>query len=538
MRPFLLPATRGALALAAGLCVHAGPPGPSAAAGPPAEARAGAAPGLPDCATAPLRATGPVYYYCDCREGAERGCRPGDDANPGTSPRAPRRSLADAAERFNSMGAGGTVALCRGGAFVGRVGIANPRCRAADDSTWCEFRDYVPPWGSPGSARPRIDAGAGNAFMVWNSQGAYEGYRFWNLDVRHSARHVDGPRSFFVVNRQRHVDVCNVRGEGGSIGVETNRDTEDVTIRDSTWVHYGYQGMYLESDRLVVDGNVFVDNGDQTIDPGKGGWMHTIYVACNDAARPCRGVRIVNNHLRTNPDGDWGRCRGHMLILRGHLPGIVVENNLVEGSGPYGCGGLSLSGSFARTEIRGAVVRRNRILWGEGRTTVMQVDGCRDCVVTDNLVEHAGGPGSIGMIHPEHASTDPGSTAGPTTGTVIQNNTFRMVRGGVALQIAKEGRDFVVENNAAWTEGEVCFDVRRPTLRFAANHCRSRGGPPPGALWVDAPGGDYRPAAGGPLAGAGDPAHHSPVAVGSVRWSPADAGAPRAGTIDIGAFRR
>jgi len=266
--------------------------------------------------------------------------------------------------------------------------------------------------------------------------------------------------------------------------------------------------------------------------------MHTIYVACNDPARPCRGVVIANNHLRTDPDGAWGQCRGHMLILRGYLPGIVVENNLVEGSGVYGCGGVSLSGSFAHTEIRGAVVRRNRIVWGKGRTTLLQVDGCQDCVVSDNLLEHAGGPGSIGMIHPEHASTDPGSTAGPTTGTIIQNNTFRMVHGGVALQVTKEGRDFVIENNAAWTDGDACYDVKRPTLRHANNYCRTRGGAAVGAVWVDAPRGDYRPASPGPLAGTANRSHHSPIAIGSVEWSPTDAGVPRVEPIDIGAFRR
>ena len=100
---------------------------------------------MPACATAPLRATGAVYYYCDCGTGAAAGCVAGNDANAGTDPSAPRRTFANARTRFNGMNAGDTVALCRTGAWnENGGGIYNARCRAGNT---CDFRDYIPSWG-------------------------------------------------------------------------------------------------------------------------------------------------------------------------------------------------------------------------------------------------------------------------------------------------------------------------------------------------------------------------------------------------------
>lgn len=495
------------------------------------------------CANAALRTTGVVHYFCDCSgTGADPACVPGNDANAGTSPSAPRRTLASAAARFNAMNAGDTVALCRGGAWNGPVGVlANPRCRATSDATTCDFRDYVPPWGSAATARPRVNSGTSNAFTIWDG-GVYEGYRFWNLDTRQNHRVYDGAKSYYLTsNRLSHVDICNAYSHGGGIGLQSSSTVSHLTVRHSTFEMHAQDAMYVESPYLVLDSNVFVNNGDQATDPSRQGWLHTVYLACNDPATPCPGVRIVNNLFLTERDGTngYGSCRGMMLILRGYLPGLVVENNLVVGDAPYGCGGISLSGSYAYTEIHDARIRRNRIFWGPRGTNAMaiQLDACQDCVASDNLVDHAG-PGGYGILSPEVC----GGTTGPTTRNTHQNNTFLMRGGGTGLDVSRctDNGGFVVENNAAWTSGGTCFRVTRPTTRNVNNHCGT--GAPPETMFVNPTGsdatGDYRPAGSGPLAGAANPASYSPTALGTPAWDPADAGIPRTAPIDVGAFQR
>ena len=137
------------------------PPGPQAA-----------------CATAPLRTTGTTYYYCACQTGAGPGCVAGNDANPGTSPSAPRQTLADASARFNSMNGGDTVALCRGGAWnAGGSDLSNTLCTAGNT---CDWRDYTP---TGQTARPRLNVGTAG-FSHW---GGLTAIRFWNMDVRGTA---------------------------------------------------------------------------------------------------------------------------------------------------------------------------------------------------------------------------------------------------------------------------------------------------------------------------------------------------------------
>lgn len=516
----------------------------------------GAAPEAPDpaaCEGSGPRVPGTTHYFCDCRAGAAPGCVAGDDARLGQNPAAPRRTLAAATARFNTMRPGDTVALCRGGAWDENGGeLHNPLCTAARP---CTYRDYEPPGASPASPRPRIHAGRSHGFVAWRG-GTFAGYRFWNLDVRHTDRgHPDreGPKSFFIANAAG-VDICGVNSQGGYIGVQTTPASPNLTVRHSTFRNHGWDAAYVESAGAVFDSNTFVDNGDQALDPGRGGQAHTLYLACNDPGRPCPGVVIRNNVLRTGADGQdgYGQCRGVMLVLRGHLPGVIVENNLILGQGPYGCGAVATSGSWAYTEIHGARITRNRIFWGSGGggQQMLQVDACIDCEISDNLVDAGGDARTAGLRVPEQCRSrqDPQVTA-RTLRNTIRNNTILMRGGGIGIDAsACDGLDYVVENNAVWTApGGLCFLVSRPTLAghpfnltSAGNHCSSDASPA-SALWVNpsgSPDGDYRPRVPGALAGKGNPRHHSPLAPASVRWSPQDRGMPRRPPIDAGAFQR
>ena len=505
------------------------------------------------CQTEPLRRSGTVHYFCDCAAGAAAGCVAGNDENAGTSPAAPRRSLAAATDRFNAMNAGDSVALCRTGAWNENGGqVHNPRCRA---SSPCDYRDYIPSWGTSDSNRPRINASKANGFVAWHS-GSFEGYRFWNLDVRHTDRgHPDreGPKSFFIANAT-YVDICNVASEGGYIGVQTSLNSHHVTVRHSRFSNHGWDAMYVESPHSVYDSNTFINNGDQSLDPKRGGQAHTLYVACNDPTRPCPGVVVKNNYFRTDRDGvsGYGSCRGVMMILRGFIPGLQVENNLFLGSAPHGCGAISTSGSYAYTEIHDARIRRNRVFWGAGGggQQMLQIDACVDCEITDNLIDVLGDETVVGIRAPEQCRFNQSpQVTGPTIRNTFRNNTILMRRGGTGL-VAKvcDGRDYVIENNAVWTAaGGTCFEVTRPTLSghpfnltTAGNHC-SNDGIRPDSLWVNPTGketGDYRPRSPGPLVGKANQSFYSPRAIGTVEWNSTDRGTARVPPVDIGAYSR
>lgn len=460
-------------------------------------------PNAPDCEGQPLRKTGSVYFYCDCAPGAVPGCVPGDDSRPGTSMSAPRRSLANARERFNKMSAGDTVALCRGGAWeYGGDQIHNGRCTAQAP---CDFRDYVPQWGSAASPRPKLDVGANNAFSLTAPMPS-QGYRFWNLDIKQSSK---AGRGFFFYGDVNDVDVCNVQLSGASLGIELAMTGAGVgfTIRRSQFSDHGFSALLAGADGLIIDSNRFHNNGLHGTPQD-----HSIYLFKG------KGVRLTGNEFVTDE-----RCGGVMLVIHGELTDLLVENNLFSSTSTNpNCYATQSAGSNAYGEFHDVRWLRNRIT--SAGPTAIEASACSDCTIADNVI--VGGGVSVGVRE--------GGNTGPTTRVKVQNNS--LYRSSVS--ISRFGEGHVVENNAVWTDGATCYDVKAPTVRNANNYCRSRGGPPVQAVWVDAPRGDFRPANPGPLVGTGSGEHYSPVAMGSVAWSPVDPGNPRAPPIDLGAFRR
>jgi hypothetical protein len=454
------------------------------------------------------------------------------------------------------MNAGDTLALCRGGAWDENGGqIHNERCRATNDSTYCDYRDYTPPWGSVAANEPRINAGANHAFAIWHSDAAYQGYRFWNLDIRHRGGE---SRGFFIINRQSDIDLCNVAVRDALIGVEiAPRGPHHITIRNSAFENNVGHAILSGAPHVTIDSSSFINNGDQNHEPAKGGQLHTIYTACNDAAHPCPGVRITNNYVRTDPDGAWGVCGGMMLIFRGWLPGLLVENNIVVGHGDYGCGGIAPAGSSAYTEIHDAIFRRNRIYWGRGSGLPMFVSACVNCVVEDNVVDSGSRHPAIQVPERTHADVQ---TNAVTTGVIVRNNTIRAWGGGPGLIVGRgEGRDFIVENNAVWVPtGGRCFSVTSPTAvghsftvsfypsaapNTAGNYCSATSSASPTLMWADPANADYtvrnyKPTNPGPLIGMANQEYYSRTAIGTIEWSPTDPGLARRPPVDIGAYQR
>jgi len=464
-------------------------------------------------------------------------------------------TVANAVARWGTINAGDTVAFCRSGAWDSEIGaIVNGNCNNhSSDATYCDFRDYIPSWGSSASARPRFNVGSGDGVTIWDNTKPMSGIHIWNLDIRHTVRGANGNSSLRMFDYKSYIDVCNIYSEGADMDVTTNSTVDFLTIRNSTFTKTEKQAIYSEVKNVTIDSNLFYNVGDQNY--WFAGGPHHIYQACNDQADPCPNVVIKNNEFKDDPDGTWGvpgggLCGGRMLILRGWLPGVTVENNKFTGYGNYGCGAISTSGSAAYTEIRGAVIRRNRITWSMGVTdTHIQADACVNCIVSDNIIESASNVSGAGIQSPNTTHAIFPNFA-PTTGTIIRNNTIRLAGGGIAIQAgplstdpgATEGQDFVVENNATWTtSGNSCFSVNRPTAtghpftetdypsvatNTAGNYCVNNGAAAL-VIWNYPTAGNYLPLSPGPLIRNANQTFYSRLAVGTVTWSAMDTGVAR-----------
>lgn len=481
------------------------------------------------CAAAPLRTTGTVYYYCDCQSGAAAGCVAGNDASAGTSPAAPRRSFADAVERFNAMNAGDTVAFCRGGAFpVDDAGyLRNPRCTAASN---CDFRDYSPPGAASGAARPIFHAGAKD--FVWVNGGGIrkEGYRFWNLDVRHA----NGSGYTFWINDQTtDLDICNVSGDAGNAAIIEQQHDERITIRNSQWSNYSGTAILAGSNDLLVDSNVITDSG--VTDSHK----HVLYLmgTSTDDTVGYQRMRVVNNDIRLT---GARHCSGVVIANGGRTNGTLYENNRISvASADGGCFGMGIGngGYDDGCFHKGLIIRRNRLAIAGGEVGI-SISNCVDCRITDNSIALVNPSlGSSGITAPNGAARSDVTGELQNTGTVIQNNSIYVAAQGTGVSVKYEGSGYVVENNATWTNGYGCYTITQPTLRdsSASNYCRTSGGVPATSLWTDPAGGDLTLAPGSPLIGYGSSSHYSPTAL-SAAWSTTDLGLPRAPPIDAGAF--
>jgi hypothetical protein len=422
----------------------------------------------------------------------------GIDTNAGTSPSAPRRTFSSARSRFGGMAAGGTVALCRGGAWNEGGGyVNNGNCRATDESTYCDFRDYVPSWGSASSARPRINAGGSNAFGV--SSGG--GYRFWNIDIRGVPSVDDGK---FQFNGGAHdIDVCNVQIDTMRLGFNISQTAgTSIVIRNSQFYRSSFCAIYGGAPGILIDSNYFEDNG-TTATPQ----THSVYLA-----EYAGGIRFVNNDIRT---ASW--CGGVQVVLHMTLPNVLVENNRIYSpSTNVNCYGIQTSFSMvAWAEFDNAVFRRNRVTSAPGfGGNSMEIRGCVNCTVSDNILVNGSftvGTGSCG-----------GNLA-CTSGTTVQNNS---VIGTMGIG----GTNNIVENNAVTGS---CI-IGGTTARRGSNVC----GVSAGSAWVDSAGGNFAPANPGPLIGTASQTSYSPTAVGSITWNPSDTGLARVPPIDAGALQR
>jgi hypothetical protein len=351
-------------------------------------------------------------------------------------------------------------------------------------------------------------------------------YRIWGMDVRNPAQ--GGANGVVLVYNAQvtDVDFCNLRVDGGWLGVyfePQNTDNTQLSLRDSQIYNGQFSGFYGGGPGVAITGNYFEGNG---IDTGSGGMlMHSAYLISEIGGYPTDPTTAMPYVFSNNEITEGSYCDGVMLVVHGVFRNnrLVIENNYIHSpSTKPQCYGFQTAGGLAGAEFHNVSFRRNRMNMVSG--TDVEYSCCADCTFSDNVFTGSG---------VSFASGD--CNAGSFTGgaLTIQNNTFY----NVGMSIGSYGAGpYDMDNNAAWLNSGTCYSVSAHQGRNNSNYCRSGSGAAVGSVFVNAPGGNFKPVVGGPLAGAGNSTYFSPTAIGTTAWSATDTGTARSAPVDIGAF--
>lgn len=368
-------------------------------------------------AFAPVVASGPVYYFADCQPGAVAGCVPGDNANAGTSPQAPKRTLAGL--NVDALPAGTQLLFARGGAWVdfGLI-ISNPNVTAERPLV---FTSYASAWG--GSAKPWLKASASltSAFVFgWYNETRNDGgytIRGLKIDGLKADGSVTNGAGLFVGNNVHHVLLEELEISGFHIGVqaqENGANPTQYTLRNSHIHHNSGMGLLGDGTDVLIENNLFEANNFSG-----SAFNHAIYLGGHGRNGTVRGNRFLRNSVVN------GRCTGGNVTVHGQWDGLVIENNSIEqDASDMGCYGFSINGGYNTPEwFRRLVVRGNRVI---------NLGGCGICLtsapgalVENNLIVNNQQAFHVAIVIPDRT---PGEGDDADGGATIRNNTIVLQR--------------------------------------------------------------------------------------------------------------
>jgi hypothetical protein len=505
---------------------------------------------IASCVAEPMRGT--VYYYCDCGTGAQSGCVAGNDANAGTDPSAPRKTIGNAANRFSSLAVNDTVALCKGGAFnsAGGLGLGSSRCGAGVACN--DLREYTPTTFA-GTAKPLITNAAGSV-PLFDFEGNTGGVRLLNIKLKGDGGS-SGNYGFFFYRGAHDVTMCNVDMDAFDIAVynESGSATDASTSNIKVTASYitgskrmGYLGGGI-NDELSY--NFWDGNGSSSA------FDHTLYFA---SVKTLTNMRVIGNHVR----GQLGpTCNGAPIVAHMAVDGLLVKDNFVDidaAATTAGCWGIAFNNITGATD---AIYHRHAVFSGNtvrnGGNLALSVSTCPGCVIENNIIINETAIEATGIAVASNAAR---SGDDVNTQNVIRNNTIwyglSANNGGTGIEVGTEGSGHIISNNtvtysAASTASNVfnCYSYPLATTSYAFinnNHCSSAAsyswvaGHGTTIAWATGfdsasfignplfkvAGSDFTPATGSPLIGKGNAVNMSVLDVtGKTRPNPPAVGA-------------
>lgn len=433
---------------------------------------------------------GTPYYYCDCGKGAAANCVAGDDANAGTNPAAPRKTIANAIAKLASLSGSNTLRFCKGGAFDAQGSLNMPTTSCAPGSTCTDFREYDSP-AFTSTAKPIVNSPPGGVALI-NIMGNRGGLRFLNLNLRGNGTF--GNVGMFLYSGVHDVNACNLDIDGFRLGVQqvpgiTKPDpaqsippVTNITLTGNNFTN-NVAAAYLGSGMAtVISKNAFLNNGSGNV------FDHSIYVS---AANLVTEDLVVSENYIFGQIGD--KCLGNVLGVHGKLPRLKIKNNVLEideSADTMGCYGIALDhGAYnSYADFTEAVVSANTISNTGG--IGIAVSNCADCFIENNLLSfNAISNYGIAAGVYEARTTCPNGTVCldvVNTRNTIRNNTIwfgpNATYGMTGIQVRNEGTGHIVANNSVtYTSTQAsspayCFDYTLPITSYAFidnNHCYS-----------------------------------------------------------------
>lgn len=355
-----------------------------------------------------------TYYFSDCQAGAQAGCVPGDDANLGTSPQAPRRTMSGI--NVDALPAGTQLLFARGGAWndFGLV-ISNPNVTSEQPLV---FASYAAAWS--GNARPWLRVSSLTSVFVfgWYNETQNDGgYTVRGLKL--DGQPFPDGAGIFIGNNVHHVLLEDLEVTGFHIGIQSVQNGDyptQYTLRNSHIHHNPGMGLLGDGRGIVIENNLFEANNFSG-----SGFNHAIYLGGHGQNGTIRNNRFLRNSVVN------GRCTGGNVTVHGQWDDLVIENNTIEqDASDLGCYGFSINGGYDTPEyFHNVVIRNNRII---------NLGGCGICltsapgaVVENNLIVSTQNTYHAAILIPDRA---PGTGDAADTGAVIRNNTIYYSQSG------------------------------------------------------------------------------------------------------------
>jgi len=423
------------------------------------------------CANEAFPSSGSIVYVCDCQSGADAKCVPGSDSNDGATPATALRSYGKVIAAYSAAPAGGTVAMCRGGAFsasgVGTI-VANNNCRADNP---CVLRDYAPTNWTPAHDQNPIIHTANNTGLTLNEDQSkhQEGFRILNLDFEGDG--VSGSLGMFLYNDVSDVFVCNATFNGLTDGVHLTGSNayptgcfsagppivnncpvqRRVTFQGNTFSNIASMGFFGFGDSIHFYNNYWYRAGADS-SPDHVAYFGALELDHNTPITPGinQDEQFVGN-IVVDP-GPAGVCDGTMVVAHGSHSGLLVQGNsfsFSQNTRTNNCFALGLgSGTNGFPDVFFNTVVDSNIIDGYESGGIV-VNACQNCTVSNNLVMNDdANAGSVCIRVGDNSGDeyDLGNTA-----TTIVNNTCYLpggYSGNLGITTKGQGAGYVLANNA------------------------------------------------------------------------------------------
>lgn len=393
--------------------------------------------GSPSCIAEPLPPPGMGYYLSDCQPGAHPGCVAGNDANPGTSPDAPRRTLAGL--NLDTLPAGTHIVFARGGVWTDlyiRLQNTNVTTQAP-----LVFGSYAPSWG--GTARPILHPSA-NAlglfeFGTYNNTSDDGGYTIRNLVLAGNGTENWG---LWLREHVHDVTIENVEISGFAIGIHSQSGSgagvHHLRVRGSTVLRNSGMGMLGSLNDSIIEDSIFAENNFSG-----SGFNHAIYLGGGGSHIVLRNNQFLNNSIVN------GQCTGGNVTVHGIWDDVLAEGNLIQQTmAAGGCYGFSFNPGYLTAESMTHFVARGNTIVNLGNCGVCS-SGVPGIVVEDNVIVQTNPQYHAAIVVGDSEVAAPDTLDG---NGIVRNNTIYMTQatGGAGIKVDQARTGVQVVSNLVY----------------------------------------------------------------------------------------